>query len=163
TASKDQYIVGIIGDLVPGSSSFRKNLDRLSSNPLFRGIRYGNLWDRNLLQDMSRPGFVEDLKSLSQAKLTLDSANPDADLITALVRVKEKVPDLTIVIDHLPNATVSTETSAQKEYVSSLERLRDSPGVFAKLSEIPVRLNDEVQLDINIYQHKLDMIWDILG
>jgi len=163
TASQDPIIVGVIGDLVPGSSSFRKTLDRISANSLFRGIRYGNLWDRNLLVDMSKPGFIEDLKALSQAKLVLDSANPDADLISALVRIKDRAPELTVVVDHLPNAQIPSETVAQKEYSANLERLRDSPRVFVKLSEIPTRVNDEVQLDSSFYKQKLDTLWDLFG
>jgi predicted TIM-barrel fold metal-dependent hydrolase len=158
TAEKDPLIVGIIGDLVPGSASFRKNLDHLSANPIFRGIRYGNLWNRNLSADMSKPGFIDDLKVLSQTKLVLDSANPDAELISALVRVKDKVPELTIIIDHLPN---TKETA--KQLKADLERLRNSPGVFAKLSEIPMRVHGSVPLNLNFYKYKLDVLWDIFG
>jgi predicted TIM-barrel fold metal-dependent hydrolase len=163
TASKDPIIVGIVGDLVPGNPSFRKSLDRLSASPIFRGIRYGNLWNRNLLVDMNRPGFVEDLKALADARLVLDSANPDANLISALVRVKDKVPELTIVIDHLPNAQLPTEAFAQEQYTKDLEKLRDSPKVFAKLSEIPVRVNGKVPLELGFYKQKLDIIWSIFG
>lgn len=163
TAGKDPIIVGVIGDLVPGSSSFRKSLDRLTANPIFRGIRYGNLWNRNLSVDMTKPGFVEDLKALSQAKLVLDSANPDAELISALVRIKDKVPELTIVIDHLPNAQIPTVALAQKQYITNLEKLRDSPGAFIKLSEIPARVNDKVQFELGFYKQKLDTLWNLFG
>jgi predicted TIM-barrel fold metal-dependent hydrolase len=162
-ASKDPIMVGIIGDLVPGSPSFRKSLDRLSASPIFRGIRYGNLWNRNLSVDISRPGFVEDLKTLADAKLVLDSANPDAELISALVMVKDKVPELTIVIDHLPNAQVPTQAFAQEQYTKDLEKLRDSPKVFAKLSEIPASVNGKVSLELSFYKQKLDTIWSIFG
>ncbi|HLH33838.1 MAG TPA: amidohydrolase family protein [Alloacidobacterium sp.] len=158
TAEKDPIMVGIIGDLVPGSPTFRKNLDRLSANPLFRGIRYGNLWNRNLATDMDKPGFIEDLKALSQAKLVLDSANPDPELVAALVRVKDKVPELTIVIDHLPNAPGPIE-----QYTVNLQKLRDNPGVLVKLSEIPTRIENKVPLNLSFYRHKLDTLWGIFG
>lgn len=163
TAEKDPVMVGVIGDLVPGSATFRKRLEQLSANPLFRGIRYGNLWNRNLSVDMNSPGFIDDLKELNRSRLVLDSANPDAELIAALVRVKDKVPDLTIVVDHLPNAKVPTESSAMKQYDADLKRLGGSPGVFAKLSEVPVRVNGEVPLELSVYRHKLDVLWDIFG
>jgi len=115
TASSDPVIVGVIGDLVPGSPSFRKSLDRLAANSLFRGIRYGNLWNRNLSVDMHKPGFIDDLKVLSQAKLVLESANPDGELISALVRIKDEVPDLTVIADHLPNASTPQTAAAEKE------------------------------------------------
>jgi L-fuconolactonase len=163
TASKNPIIVGIVGDLVPGSTSFRKSLDRFSANPLFRGIRYGNLWNRNLSADMDKSGFVDDLKALAQAKFVLDSANPDGELISALVRVKEKVPELTVVIDHLPNAQVPAEATDRQQYTKDLEELRSSPAVFAKLSEIPARVNDKIVLDLGFYRHNLDTLWDLFG
>ena len=43
-AAKDPIIVGTVGDLEPGKPDFRKHLERFHRNPLFRGIRYGNLW-----------------------------------------------------------------------------------------------------------------------
>jgi L-fuconolactonase len=163
TASSDPVIVGVIGDLVPGSPSFRKSLDRLAANSLFRGIRYGNLWNRNLSVDMHKPGFIDDLKVLSQAKLVLESANPDGELISALVRIKDEVPDLTVIADHLPNASTPQTAAAEKEYTQNLERLRESPRVFIKLSEIPVRVNDEVPLELSFYKDKLNSLWNIFG
>src|SRR5882724_2883242 len=37
-AAKDKIIVGTIGNLEPGKPDFRKHLERLHKNPLFRGI-----------------------------------------------------------------------------------------------------------------------------
>ena len=47
-AAKDPIIVGTVGNLEPGKPGFREQLERFRRNPLFRGIRYGNLWNRNL-------------------------------------------------------------------------------------------------------------------
>jgi len=163
TAGTDPVIVGVIGDLVPGSSSFGKNLDRLSANQLFRGIRYGNLWDRNLSVDLNKPGFVDGLKALASAGLVLESANPDAELIAALVRTKDRVPDLRIVADHLPNAVVPTDSAGKMEFRKNLERLREGSGVFIKLSEIPMRVDGKVPLELAFYEAKLDELWSLFG
>src|SRR5579863_9463472 len=40
-AKDNPFILGFVGHLEPGDSSFRPNLRRFSSNPLFRGIRLG--------------------------------------------------------------------------------------------------------------------------
>ena len=42
--AKDPMIVGTIGNLEPGKPEFGKHLERFHRNPLFLGIRYGNLW-----------------------------------------------------------------------------------------------------------------------
>src|SRR5215467_7528758 len=54
-AAKDTIIVGTVGDLEPGKPEFRKQLDRFHRNPLFRGIRYGNLWGRDLRAELAKP------------------------------------------------------------------------------------------------------------
>jgi L-fuconolactonase len=162
-ARNHPVIVGAIGDLIPGSPSYLKDLDRLHANPLFLGYRYGNLWDRDLSVDLAKPGFIDGLKALAQAGLTLDSANPDPALIRALLEVSDHVPGLRIVIDHLPHSPVPTDPAARKEYQSNLERLAKNPNVFVKLSEIPVVDNEKLVTDPRPYKAPLDAIWDTFG
>ena len=138
-------------------------LERLHRNPLFLGIRYGNLWDRDLSVDLEKPGFVDGLKALANAGLVLDSANPDPALIRAILKVSDHVPELRIVIDHLPHSPVPTEPTAHKEYQSNLEKLAKNPNVFVKLSEIPVVENGKLVTDAMHYKAALDAIWDRFG
>jgi predicted TIM-barrel fold metal-dependent hydrolase len=153
----------VVGNLIPGSPSYGRDLDRLHANPLFVGIRYGNLWDRDLSADTRKPGFVSDLRKLASAGLELDSANPDPKLIRASLEVSQQVPELRIVIDHLPAANVPTESSASKEYWANLRSLSQNARVFVKLSEVPVRIADSVPKDVSFYKDKLDAIWDVFG
>jgi predicted TIM-barrel fold metal-dependent hydrolase len=112
---------------------------------------------------MPKPGFVDGLKLLAQAGLILESANPDPNLIHALVAVANRVPDLKIVVDHLPHATVPTEKAASDAYWSDLRTLSQNPHVFVKLSEIPVQLNGKLETDFHFYQAGLDQLWGIFG
>ena len=59
-------IVGVVGDLVPGSPTFLADLERLHGNALFLGIRYGNLWNRDLAADLENPGFIDGLQALAR-------------------------------------------------------------------------------------------------
>lgn len=162
-AANHSIIVGFVGDLIPGTASYPAELDRLRKNPVFVGIRYGNLWNRNLHEDMKRPGFVADLRRLATQGLELDTANPDPSLIEAIVRISDQVPDLRMVIDHLPNATLPASPEDQKGYWANLEKLGKNPNVFVKLSEIPERSNGELTKSPDIYKRKLDPLWDIFG
>jgi predicted TIM-barrel fold metal-dependent hydrolase len=162
-AANNPLIVGIIGDLVPGSATFQQDLDRYHGDQLYLGIRYGNLWNRDLSVDLEAPGFIDGLKALAHAGLAFETANPDPRLIAAIVEVAERVPDLRIVIDHLPHAPIPTEKDAQDEYWSNLRLLAQSPRVFVKLSEIPVLVNKKLVTDPQVYQASVDVLWNIFG
>lgn len=156
-------IVGFVGDLVPGSATFAADLDRLRANPLFLGIRYGNLWNRDLAVDAKDLAFIADLRRLASAGLVMDSANPDPKLIEAILRVSQQVPDLRIVIDHLPHAALPDDADVVRTYWANLKSLSGNPRVFVKLSEIPAPLDGRVDRDVSHYRQKLDAIWDVFG
>ena len=160
---RNTIMVGMVGDLIPGTPTYLADLDRLRANPLFLGIRYGNLWNRDLTADLDKPGFIEGLKALAHAGLVLDSANPDARLIHAIVEVTDRVPDLRIVIDHLPNAVIPTDATGRAEYWTDLHRLGHHPNVFIKLSEIPVVRDGKLITDPDYYRGRLDELWTIFG
>ena len=162
-AADHPIVVGLVGNLIPGAPSYGRELDRLHANPLFVGIRYGNLWDRDLSTDWKKPGFVSDLRKLASAGLGLDSANPDPKLVRAILEVSQQVPELKIVIDHLPGATIPAENSARKEFWDNLRSLSQNTRVFVKLSEVPVRIANSVPKDVSFYKEKLDAIWDVFG
>ena len=86
----DPMMVGTIGNLQPEKPEFKEYLDRYRKNRLFLGIRYGNLWGYNLANQVANPTFIEGLKLLQQADLTLDTANPAPDLIEAVLRVNDR-------------------------------------------------------------------------
>ena len=156
-------ILGYIGNLAPGTPAFARELDRLRANPLFLGIRCGNLWNRDLFTSAEDPAFLADLRRLAAAGLTMDSANPDLRLIRALLHISGQIPDLRIVLDHLPNAALPESTSEIHELQAGLKTLSTNPNVFVKLSEIPVRINGEVPTQVSYYRRKLDAIWDLFG
>jgi len=156
-------MLGFIGDLEPGSPEFDATLDRLHISPLFLGIRYGNLWNRDLGAGFQKPEFVSGLKLLSQAGLVLETANPDPALIVAVLTVSDRVPDLRIVIDHLPHADPPTDVTARANYESNLRELSHRPTVFVKGSEIVRQTGSRVDLNAGTYKTALDQLWDLFG
>jgi L-fucono-1,5-lactonase len=162
-AATDPIIVGTVGDLEPNKPDFGKQLERFHRNPLFRGIRYGNLWGRGLSEELSNPGFVSGLKELDGAGLALDTANPDAALIAAVVRLTDQIPGLRVVIDHLPQFNPPTEADARSRYQADLRELGKRPQVFVKVSEVLRRVDGRVRLDLDFYRPRLDELWGIFG
>lgn len=163
TIAKDSIIVGTVGDLAPGKPDFRKHLERFHKNPLFLGIRCGNLWGRNLAEDVLKPDFIADLKVLAEAGLVLDTANQDPALIAATVRLTDKVPNLRVVIDHLPHMDIPEEPAARKKVQADLRELAQRPQVFLKVSEVLRRDGGQVRYDLGFYRAKLDEFWGTFG
>ncbi|MEO8126500.1 MAG: amidohydrolase family protein [Bryobacteraceae bacterium] len=163
TAAKDTIVVGTVGDLEPGKPDFRKQLDRFHKNPLFLGIRYGNLWGRDLGAELSKPAFVSDLKALADAGMVLDTANPNPALVAQVVRVTDLVPNLRVVIDHLPQMNPPSDAAALKAYQSTLREIGKRPQVYVKISEVLRRVNGKVPTDLNFYRGRIDELFGVFG
>jgi predicted TIM-barrel fold metal-dependent hydrolase len=160
---KNPIMLGFIGDLLPESPDFAATLDRLHRSPLFLGIRYGNLWNRDPGAASRNPDFLSGLKLLAEAGLVLETANPDAALIAAVVEISDRVPELRIVLDHLPHADAPADESARAGYEANLLELSRRPGIFVKGSEILKRVDGRVSLDVGLYKAGLDRLWDLFG
>ena len=153
-AAKDSIIVGVIGNLEPGHPKFRGQLERFARNPLFRGIRYGNLWGRDLGAELGKPEFIGGLQALAEAGLALDTANPTPALIADVARLTDRVPSLRVIMDHLPQLDPST---------ANLRELGKRPQIYVKVSGVLRRVSGRVPLDTDFYRGRLDAIWDIFG
>lgn len=81
---------------------------------MFRGIRYGNLWGRNLGAQLNNSRFIANLKRLPASGLILESANPNPVLIADILKLTDRVLELRIVIDHLPQALPPAEPVARR-------------------------------------------------
>jgi predicted TIM-barrel fold metal-dependent hydrolase len=168
-AQADDIMVGTIGHLTPGTPEFKAQLDRFHKNPLFRGIRYG-LGGRPgrggekgpAVHEVDRPEFVADLKALVDADLVMDTANPSVPLLEGVVRVSDKVPNLRIVIDHLPQMW---PTEAERPaYDACMKAIKDRPQIYTKVSEVLRRLDDgSIPTDLAFYKHRIDEIVDVFG
>jgi L-fuconolactonase len=162
-AARDKIIVGTVGNLEPGKPDFRQQLERFQRNPLFRGIRYGNLWDSDLSRQLSNPKVVSDLKFLAQTGLVLDTANPNPALLAAIVRVTDQVPELRVIIDHLPQMTTPVEAAVRKVYEANLQELGKRPQVYVKISEVLRRVDGKIPQALSFYHGRLDELFDIFG
>ena len=133
------FMVGTVGNLQPEMPEFADNLGRYARNPLYRGIRYGNLWGYDLVRQADNPVFIDGLKLLAQRDLVLETANQTVPLLQAAVKVSDRIPDLRIILDHLP--ALDPVPANQADYESVLREISQRRNIWAKLSEIvhPVR------------------------
>ncbi len=138
TCAGDDIMVGVVGNLNPQIPEFREYLERYHRNPMFRGIRYGNIWGYDLV-----------------------SATPNIALLQALLRVNDAVPGLRIVIDHLPSFDPAPEAMAT--YEGLLREFNQRPAVSVKLSQIIHPVNGKVSTRLLDYKAKLDQVVEAFG
>ena len=136
-AAKDTILVGTVGNLEPGKALFASQLETLAKNPLYRGIRYGYLWNRDLRLEMAKPEFMTDLGRLAKAGLLLDTANQTIRLLEDTLRITDRHPSLRIVIDHLPN--IRLKPAERPTYEKILGEFVARKQVAVKLSAVLLR------------------------
>lgn len=154
-------MLGFVGNLSPLDPTFDDDFETLSAEPLFLGLRYGNLWERDLMDDQTRPGFIDGMRRLVESGRSLDSANPDPRLIRGLLKLSERLPELRIIVDHLPSAAVPAHQL--KDFQHDVFALAENPNVYAKLAEIPQVDGDGVISDPAYYRDRLAYLWEAFG
>ena len=162
TLQPDPMMVGMIGNLRPEKPEFGEYLDRYARNPLFRGIRYGNLWG----YEVANPQFILGLKRLAQQDLVLETANQNIALLQAAVRVNDAVPDLRIVLDHLPALDPSPEDFIS--YQALLKEISQRKTISTKLSQIvhparPLTTPPTIVRGLAAHRDRLDMLMEHFG
>ena len=160
-AQRDTIIVGVIGNLEPDKPEFKEYFDRYRKHPLFRGIRYGNLWGRDIARQAENPVFIDGLKLLADADLVLDTANPRMALLESMLKISDKVPGLRIVLDHLPNFEPTPDE--RPAYAAALKEFAKRPQIYVKLSAILRQVDGRVSTDVNSYRDKLDLLVATFG
>jgi predicted TIM-barrel fold metal-dependent hydrolase len=155
-AQRDTIIVGVIGNLEPDKPEFKEYFDRYRKHPLFRGIRYGNLWGRDPGRQADNPVFIDGLKLLADADLVLDTANPRMALLDSMLKISDKVPTLRIVLDHLPN--FEPTPAERPAYDAALREFAKRPQVYVKLSAILRRVDGKVSTEVSSYRDTLDRL-----
>lgn len=163
TVENDTIVVGTIGNIDPNQADFGIRLEQLHRNPLFLGIRYGNLWGRSLVEGVLKPRVISNLKLVADAGLAMDTANPDPPLLAAVVRLTDQVPSLRVVIDHLPQMEPPHGAGARAALRATLTQLGRRPQVYVKLSEVLHPVGGQVHDDLDFYRSRLDEVYGIFG
>ncbi len=163
-AKASPIIVGVVGRLDPNDREFPKNLQKLARNKMFLGVREGGLRD-----GLSKPEYMANIKRLADADCSIDIDTPSYGLAGpgAVLRVLDKVPNLKIVLDHIPGITYRvrdySDQAARAKFVADLKELGTRPNVSAKLSEVVRALNGTVSTDLSTYKEWLDQMWEVFG
>jgi predicted TIM-barrel fold metal-dependent hydrolase len=162
-AETDTIMVGTVGNLDLGDAGFPRNLERFHRNRLFRGIRYGYLWGRDLRAALAKADCIAGLKLLAEADLVLDTVGPRVEFLEDVVRVTDAAPNLRIVIDHLPRLARPQQQQQGAAYDAAMRELGQRSQVYVKVSEVLNRVDGRVPYELGFYRAKLDELWGTFG
>jgi predicted TIM-barrel fold metal-dependent hydrolase len=158
----DPIMVGVCGRLDPGSPEFGQYVTRFHKDPFYRAIRAARFFDSVDGKVTLKPDQVANLKLLAQADLALDTANPNMGLMTANVRLADAIPDLRIIMDHLPAFDPTAENRAAYEAVVKEMAMR--PNIFVKLSEVYHPMADgKIVRDYALLRDRLEYLFQAFG
>lgn len=161
----DPIMMGVCGTLDSGSPVFGKYLEHFHKDPLFRAIRarifpfHAEDTDKVTL----KPEHVSNLKLLAQANLTLDTANPTMGLMRANVLLADAIPNVRIIMDHLPSFDPTPEN--QKSWEAVVKEMAERPNIFVKLSEVyhPRASDGVVVRDYETLRARLEYLYSAFG
>ena len=160
-ASRERFIVGLVGNLPIGTKRFAGHLKRFAANRLFRGIRAR---DVNVSKLVADEACLADLKLLSTQGLSLDLVG-GLDVWPAAGRLAQAIPDLRIVIDHLPGVRIDGQ-APPADWLREMRSAAQRPNVFAKVSglvEGTGRTDGSAPADVEFYRPVFDAIWESFG
>lgn len=159
----DPFMVGVSGSLDPGWSEFGRYVNHFHRDPLFRAIRSSRFYNSSNGKVALKPDQVANLKLLAQADLALDTANPTMDLMQANAMLADAVPDLRIIMDHLPRFDPTPD--GQKAYEAAVKEMADRPNIFVKLTEVyhPREDNGVVVKDYETLRARLEYLYGMFG
>jgi L-fuconolactonase len=160
-AADDPFVVGVVGNLAPGTPGFAARLQHYSRNKRFVGIRCGTPWSPIALADAQ---FRTDVRALADAGLALDVVQVGGggvDLLLTLVALLERIPELRIVIDHLPFPRPD-DLAARGTFRRALGSLAKHAQVYVKVSNVLPR-SGPVSNDPDVYTTSLDELFALFG
>ncbi len=159
-AKEDPFIVGIVGNLMPGKDEFAGHLDRFASNPLFRGIRVSSKTVTDLLNSAS----LDDLQKMIDHDLSLDvNGGPDTPGIVA--NLAEKLPALRIVQNHIGNVRITADPPPA-DWKAGIEAAAQHANVFCKISALvegASRDGQKAPAEMSFYKPYIDVVWNAFG
>ncbi|XP_071489142.1 uncharacterized protein [Diadema antillarum] len=139
-ATRHQCIVGVVGwiDMTAPGSEVDAELERLSRNPLFLGLRH--------ILDLEEPGWIErkdvrcTLGKLEKLNLTFDLLLRPHTLHYAN-EIATEFPKLRLIINHLAKPKIRDREF--DSWAEEMSRAAENPNVFVKLSGMVTEADPE--------------------
>lgn len=158
----DPIMVGVSGTLDPAQADFGRYVTHFHKDPLFRAIRSSRFYNADGGKVVLKADQVTNLKLLAQADLALDTANPSMNLMTANVLLADAIPDLRIIMDHLPAFDPTPDN--RQAYEAVVKQMAQRPNIFVKLTEVyHPRPDGSIIKDYEPLRARLEYLFDAFG
>jgi predicted TIM-barrel fold metal-dependent hydrolase len=156
-------MVGVSGNLDPGRPDFGQYVTHFHKDPLYRAIRSSHFYSADNGKVALKPDQVANLKLLAQADLALDTANPSMNLMQANVMLADAIPDLRIIMDHLPSFDPTPDN--QQGYEAVVKEMAARTNIFVKLTEVyhPQVTDGVVVKEYEPLRARLEYLFDAFG
>ena len=154
-AKDNPLIVGYIGRLFPGAPDFVAHFEKYAADPIFRGLRLS----QKMLTEFDTKPFATDLQRLADRHLTVDVVGGSA-MLPDVLRLARRWPELRIVIDHVTFNNWDNDLGALRKELAELAR---QPNVFAKISHVARRVDNQPVTAPEFYRPALDALTELLG
>src|SRR5271167_2540132 len=156
-------MVGVSGNLDPGRPDFGQYVAHFHKDPLYRAIRSSRFYGADNGKVALKPDQVANLKLLAQADLALDTANPSMNLMQANVLLADAIPDLRIIMDHLPS--FDPAPGGEQAYEAVVKEMAARPNIFVKLTEVyhPQVTDSVVVKEYEPLRARLELLFDLFG
>lgn len=157
-AADEPCILGFVGNLDTEEPGYLDSLDRLSKDPIFRGVRLR----RKELQNADKPETIAAMKALADRNLQMDLLAQPGDLAT-VAAIASQIPDLRIVCNHVAHVLINGQ-SPDPEWVAGLNTIASHENVYMKVSGFVERSEQQpAPNDLEYFRPTFDAIWDTLG
>ena len=178
-AAREPLIVGVCGAIKRGPG-FEAELQRLSANPLFRGICYIG----RDIEDVEKDDFLSNLEKLAAKDLQLDLlrvcpgffGGPKAmqalytgtqKSLEAMFTIAERVPELRMVVEHIGGMPIDGG-AINKDWEATFRRMAKYPHIHIKVSGLMERATtrgdgERATEAFSFYRPTLEALWNIFG
>lgn len=126
------FIIGVSGRLDPYKAEFGEYLERYSKHPLYRAIRASRFSSEANGKISLDQVAVDNLKLLAQADLANDTGSGSIAQMTAIVMLADAIPDLRLILNHVPR--FDPDPADEAAYEAVMRELAARPNIFGKLS-----------------------------
>lgn len=151
-------MLAFMANLDPRDPNYISDLDVLSKNEKFRGIRIRP----QTKIDLSEKLIIEKLGELALRGLTLELGPQES--IEAVEKIAMMYPKMNIVIDHMAGGKIQNNEIVPDNWNTRLERLAALPNVYCKVSALfDLSGQSPAPVDVNYYRPLIDRVVDAFG